>query len=61
MSTHVVNESHAKPGRGDEVPALLLQLSPERWGRPVVRRSRSGTDQVTGAGRVRPLKSLVQD
>jgi quinol monooxygenase YgiN len=29
MSTHVVNEFYAKPGRGDDVLALLLELSPE--------------------------------
>jgi hypothetical protein len=29
MSTHVVNEFYAKPGRGDDVLALMLELSPE--------------------------------
>jgi quinol monooxygenase YgiN len=34
MSTHVVNEFHAKPGRADDVLALLLELSPESRARP---------------------------
>ena len=33
MSTHVVNELHAKPGRGDDVLTLLLELSLESRGR----------------------------
>jgi hypothetical protein len=38
MSTHVVNGFHAKPGRGDDVLALLLELSPETWPiRPSIR------------------------
>jgi quinol monooxygenase YgiN len=34
MSTYVVKEFHAKPGRGDDVLALLLELSPVSRGRP---------------------------
>jgi quinol monooxygenase YgiN len=53
MSTHVVNEFHAKPGRGDEVLALLLRLSPESRGRPgceaiSIRRNQDDPDNVIG-------------
>jgi hypothetical protein len=34
MSTQVVNEFHANLGRGDDVLALLVELSPESAGRP---------------------------
>ncbi len=34
MSTHVVNAFHAKPGRANDVLALLIELSPESRGRP---------------------------
>jgi hypothetical protein len=33
MSTHVVTEFHAKPGRGDDVLPVFLELSPESRGR----------------------------
>jgi hypothetical protein len=34
MSTFVTNEFRAKPGRGGDAPALLLDLAPESAGRP---------------------------
>jgi hypothetical protein len=34
MSTHVVNDFHTRPGRGDDVLALQLQLCPESPTRP---------------------------
>jgi quinol monooxygenase YgiN len=53
MSTHVVNEFHAKPGRGDDVLALLLELSPESRGRPgceaiSIRRNQDDPDNLIG-------------
>ena len=53
MSTHVVNEFHAKPGRGDDVLALLLELSPESRGRPgceaiSIRRNQDDPNNVIG-------------
>ncbi len=53
MSTHVVNEFHANPGRGDDVLALLLELSPESRGRPgcgaiSIRRNQDDPDNVIG-------------
>ena len=53
MSTHVVNEFHARPGRGDDVLALLLKLSPESQGRPgceaiSIRRNQDDPDIVIG-------------
>ena len=53
MSTFVTNEFHAKPGRGCDVLALLLQLAPESAGRPgrehiSIRRSRDDADHVMG-------------
>lgn len=53
MSTHVVNEFHARPGRGDDVLALLLQLSPESRTRPgceaiSIRRNQEDPDNLIG-------------
>jgi quinol monooxygenase YgiN len=53
MSTHVVNEFHAKPGREDDVLALLIQLSPESQSRPgcdaiSIRRNQDDPDNVIG-------------
>jgi len=53
MSTHVVNEFHAQSGRGDDVLALLLELSPESRGRPgceaiSIRRNQDDRDNVIG-------------
>ena len=52
-TTYVVNEFHAKPGRGGEVLALLLQLSPESATRPgceqiSIRRNQDDPDNVIG-------------
>ena len=53
MSTHVVNEFHARPGRGDDVLALLLQLSPESRTRPgceaiSIRRNQDDPENLIG-------------
>ncbi len=53
MSTQVVNEFHAKPGRGDDVLALLLRLSPESATRPgceaiSIRRNLDDPDNLVG-------------
>jgi quinol monooxygenase YgiN len=53
MSTFVTNEFHAKPGRGGDVLALLLELAPESAGRPgcehiSIRRNQDDLDNVTG-------------
>ena len=53
MSTHVVNEFHAKPGRGEHVLALLLELSPVSRGRPgceavSIRRNQDDPDNILG-------------
>jgi hypothetical protein len=47
MSTHVVNELHAKPARGNDVLALLLEHSPDSRGRPGCGRSRSAATRTT--------------
>ena len=53
MSTHVVNEFHARPRRGDDVVALLVELSPESRGRPgceaiSIRRNQDDPNNVIG-------------
>jgi quinol monooxygenase YgiN len=53
MSTFVTNEFHAKPGRGSDVLALLLELAPESAGRPgcqhiSIRRNQDDPDNVVG-------------
>ena len=53
MSTHVVNEFHAKPGRAGDVLALLLELSPESRGRLgceaiSIRRNQDDPDNLIG-------------
>lgn len=53
MSTFVTNEFQAKPGRGGDVLALLLELAPESAGRPgcqhiSVRRNQDDPDSVMG-------------
>ncbi len=53
MSTFVSNGFYAKPGRGADVLALLLELSPESAGRPgcehiSIRRNQDDPDQVIG-------------
>jgi quinol monooxygenase YgiN len=56
MSTHVVNEFHAKPWPGGDVLALLLELSPESQGRPdceaiSIRRNQDDPNNVIGDAR----------
>ena len=46
MSTFVTNELRAKPGRGDEVLALLLELASESAGRPGCRHISIGRNQI---------------
>jgi quinol monooxygenase YgiN len=53
MSTFVTNEFHAKPGRGGDVLALLLELSSESALRPgcehiSIRRNQDDPDNVIG-------------
>jgi quinol monooxygenase YgiN len=53
MSTHVVTEFHAKPGRGDDVEKLLLEIlgeSLEHEGCEAIRimRDRDNADHVAG-------------
>ena len=53
MSTFVTNELHAKPGRGGDVLALLLELATESAGRPgseaiSIRRNQDDPDVVMG-------------
>jgi quinol monooxygenase YgiN len=53
MSTFITNELHAKPGRGSDVLALLLELSAESAGRPgcqhiSIRRNQDDPDDVMG-------------
>lgn len=53
MTTFVTNEFQAKPGRGNDVLALLLELAPESAGRPgcqhiSIRRNQDDPDSVTG-------------
>jgi Antibiotic biosynthesis monooxygenase len=53
MSTHVINEFHAKPSRGDDILALLLELAPESRGRPgceeiSIRRNQDDPNNVIG-------------
>jgi quinol monooxygenase YgiN len=53
MSTFVTNEFHAKPGRGSDVLALLLELALESAGRSgcqhiSIRRNQDDPDNVMG-------------
>jgi quinol monooxygenase YgiN len=53
MSTFITNEFHAAPGRGDDVLALLLELSSESARRPgcqhiSIRRNQDDPDGVMG-------------
>ena len=53
MSAFVTNEFHAKPGRGQDVLALLLKLAPESAGRPgcrhiSIQRNQGDPDNVVG-------------
>ena len=53
MSTHVVTEFHARPGRGDDVETLLLEIlgeSREHQGCEVIRivRDQDDADHVAG-------------
>lgn len=54
MSTHVVNEFHAKPGRGDGALAMLLQLAPASGTRPgceviSIRRNQDDREAIASA------------
>jgi hypothetical protein len=46
MTTFVTNEFRAKPDRGSDVLALLLELAPERAGRPGCQHISIGCNQV---------------
>jgi hypothetical protein len=58
MSTHVVNEFHAKPGRGDDVLALLLELSPVSRGRPGCEAISVRRNHAPSRGRAPKTKSV---